>query len=51
MPELYHHYFARNPMGPEEIANAAVFLCSTAASFITGSSLVVDGRWTGRVNY
>lgn len=55
MPELYGHYLARNPMGrmghPEEIANTAVFLCSTAASFITGSNLVVDGGWTGRVNY
>lgn len=55
MPELYDHFFARNPMGrmgrPEEVANAALFLCSPAASFVTGSNLVVDGGWTGRVNY
>ncbi len=55
MPELYEHYFSRNPMGrmgrPEEIASAALFLCSSAASFVTGSNLVVDGGWTGRVNY
>lgn len=55
MPELYNHFFARNPMGrmgrPEEVANAALFLCSPAASFVTGSNLVVDGGWTGRVNY
>jgi 3-oxoacyl-[acyl-carrier protein] reductase len=38
------------PMGrfgkPEEIAAAAVFLCSKRASFITGSTLVVDGGQT-----
>ena len=28
---------------PEDIASAAVFLCSDAASWITGEALVVDG--------
>ena len=28
---------------PEDIANAALFLCSDAASWITGETLVVDG--------
>ena len=28
---------------PEDIANAALFLCSDAASWITGHTLVVDG--------
>ena len=28
---------------PEDIANCALFLSSTKADFITGSSLIVDG--------
>ena len=31
---------------PEDIANAAVFLCSDEASFITGHTMVVDGGLT-----
>lgn len=31
---------------PKEIANTILFLGSTAASFMTGSELVVDGGWT-----
>ena len=31
---------------PNEIADAALFLCSERASFITGSVLVVDGGQT-----
>jgi NAD(P)-dependent dehydrogenase (short-subunit alcohol dehydrogenase family) len=40
----------QNPMGrparPEEIANAALFLISDEASFITGAALPVDGGTT-----
>jgi NAD(P)-dependent dehydrogenase (short-subunit alcohol dehydrogenase family) len=31
---------------PEEIASAVLWLCSNAASYITGQSIVVDGGWT-----
>ncbi|MGA7669919.1 MAG: SDR family oxidoreductase [Nitrolancea sp.] len=37
---------AMNRMGrPEEISDAVVFLCSDAASFVTGQPLVIDGGY------
>ena len=33
---------------PEDIAGAAVFLCSSASNYVNGHVLVVDGGWLGR---
>jgi 3-hydroxybutyrate dehydrogenase len=33
---------------PSEVAEAAAYLCSPAASFANGSSLVLDGGWSAR---
>ncbi len=46
-PEAEEQFTAMEPVGrlgtPEEIAESAVWLCSDAASFVTGHPMVVDG--------
>src|SRR5690606_32601685 len=48
--EFVERLSQRVPLGrvgnPEEIAGSVVYLCSDAASYVTGTSLVVDGGWT-----
>ena len=54
-PELFKTALDLNPTGrmatPQEVANAVVFLSSSAASFITGTNLVVDGALTRGVQF
>ena len=49
-PERYDTIMARTPMGrwgtPDEVGAAAVYLCSPAASFVTGTILAVDGGYS-----
>jgi 3-oxoacyl-[acyl-carrier protein] reductase len=46
-PKLYNAILRSIPWGrlghPEEVANTALFLCSDAASWITGQTVTVDG--------
>jgi NAD(P)-dependent dehydrogenase (short-subunit alcohol dehydrogenase family) len=49
-PEIGEQLVSRHPIGrlaePEEIAEAAVWLCTDAASFVLGAVLPVDGGYT-----
>jgi NAD(P)-dependent dehydrogenase (short-subunit alcohol dehydrogenase family) len=51
-PEMEAEIVARHPIGrmghPEEIAEAVVWLCSDAASFVTGHTMTVDGGYVAQ---
>lgn len=51
-PKKYAEFVSRIPMGRwgemSEIDGVVVFLASKASSFVTGTTLVVDGGWTAQ---
>ena len=51
-PQLSHQFVSRIPLGRwgqvEEVGQLAVYLCSEAAGFITGTDLLIDGGWTAQ---
>ena len=51
-PERMARIIAREPIGrvgqPEEVAEAVVWLCSDAASFVTGHTMTVDGGYVAQ---
>jgi NAD(P)-dependent dehydrogenase (short-subunit alcohol dehydrogenase family) len=52
IPHLEEQMISLHPMGrlgePEEVAEAVVWLCSDAASFVTGIAMPVDGGYTAQ---
>lgn len=50
--EVEKQFESMEPIGrlgqPEEVAQAVIWLCSDAASFVTGHSMAVDGGWVAQ---
>lgn len=51
-PELNQQFVSKIPLARwgkvEEVAGLILFLCSPAASFITGTDILIDGGWTAQ---
>jgi len=52
VPGLHERVLARTPAGrwgaPEDLAGIAVFLCSAASDFVTGTAIPVDGGYSAQ---
>ena len=55
MTEYYERDMAAHPQGrmgtPEEVADAALFLASDRAKWVTGQNICVDGGFTKRIHF
>jgi NAD(P)-dependent dehydrogenase (short-subunit alcohol dehydrogenase family) len=51
-PQVNQQFTSRIPLGhwgrPEDIGSLALYLCSDAGSFLTGTDIVIDGGWTAQ---
>lgn len=51
-PEKYQAFMDKIPLGrwgePHEIGGLALYLCSPASSFVTGTGFSIDGGWTAQ---
>ena len=51
-PELNQQFLSKIPVGRwgrvEEVGRLALYLCSEAAGFITGTDILIDGGWTAQ---
>ena len=51
-PELNQQFISKIPVGRwgrvEEVGQLALYLCSEAAGFVTGTDILIDGGWTAQ---
>ena len=55
VPDLYNKTLSEMPLGrfgaPDDVARSILFLTSPAASYISGTNLIIDGGYTKRVQF